>query len=254
MTQSRAVDSTSGSHDEAGVEATDATGRSVALMLYDPAHLALNLALLERKRPSSDLLRGVLPQLAKASQARPIDVADLATGCGSSVQRIVSLLEFLRDAELIQVDGTKVFPATSAAELKRGAKKLEKAFDELNEGDSVRLEEVEAFALDEGCRARSLADRLGQPGTETCGVCDICAPNLRAVGLAAAGLDSVGIPSVNLISTVADDSRSPSEPAIERRSSRRRPPARREGADDDSRVSEEEVFHAEGFYEDAGSA
>lgn len=226
-----------------------AGGRSVALMLYDPAHLALNLALLERKRPSSDLLRAILPTLSKTSAAAPVELADLASKCGSSAQRVASLLEFLRDAELVRIDGTKIHATVSSADLKREAKKLEKSFEELNAGDPLRLEEVEGFALEEGCRAQALASRLGQPDPGVCGVCDACAPDLHALApVEAVSSDALADPA-------PADPGSASEPFIEHRTSRRRSPARRDAAREICETNSEDVaFHAEGFYEDAGSA
>lgn len=211
--------------DDANETSDEATPRSVALMLYDPTHLALNLSLLERKRPTPELARAVVSQLTKTAKGAAYPLFDLARDTGCSAAKLNSILEFLADQRLVDVRNDGALPLTSAAELERAGKQLEDALSSLSAGDGARLEEVEAYVFDEGCRMQALAGRLSWETEGPCGVCDVCAP----------------------------ETASEREPAIEHRSNRRRTPARAIVEGGQAEV-DDGAFFVEDFLDNANSA
>jgi superfamily II DNA helicase RecQ len=194
---------------------------TVALMLYNPAHLALNLALLNRKRPSPEVLDAVLNRLLAFPANSWIEETDLDDGSGTSPRSISLVLDFLADAKAIERERNRAKTALPVRELKSAVKNLKKAFIALSEGDPGRLEEVESYALSDGCRDVALARILGHDApAEDCGRCDSCAPDALESGIE---------------EERAHGSRSPT---IETRASKRRAPVRY-GQGDEEQADEE---------------
>jgi hypothetical protein len=179
---------------ELGLLAAGHDERKTALLYFDVSHLALNAALLERKRPSVDHLGAILGKLLAQPKGARFDSALLAGALNCSPRQIASVLGYLFDAGALEreADGYRV--AGTVVELKATAELLSKAFSELGEGDHARLLAVEAYATETACRGQTLARLLSlKVPVEPCGLCDHCAP--EALSTEATESDGlVGVP------------------------------------------------------------
>ena len=175
--------------------------QKVALMLFNPAHLALNHALLERKRPAPESLGAVVDQFLSHAGDSWIEEKVLAQATGGSARDTNVCLRFLEDAGAVQRQGTQVRTGLDIVGLRQVAEQLGNALLSLIEGDGPRLQEVERYAESTECRAKTLSQMFGRQAdgqTETCGHCDICAPdrlmasNAISDGFRVDDTDSVG--------------------------------------------------------------
>ena len=179
--------------------------QKVALMLFNPAHLALNYALLERKRPTPESLTAVVDQFLCHAGDSWIEEKVLAQATGGSARDTNVCLRFLEDAGAVQRQGTQVRTGLDIVGLRQVAEQLGTALLSLIDGDQPRLQEVEHYAESRECRAKTLSRMFGRQvdaQAEACGHCDICAPdslftsNLIADGFLAAEAESVESESV----------------------------------------------------------
>jgi len=201
--------------DDSG-DTTDDDAQNVALMQFSPAHLALNLALLSRKRPAPETLEAVVDVLRSNSGSTWIEDKEFDGTCGSR-RDLEVCLKFLADAGAVERQAAQVRTVVGADELRSLTDELSDAFLALADGDEARLIQVEEYAVGNKCRAKSLAALLGRPEPEeTCGKCDVCAP-------------------------VSDDE-TRNDPVIQTRPAKRRAPARRRTGTDDSVQEHDEEF------------
>ncbi len=192
----------------------------IALMLYNPAHLALNLALLSRKRPCVSALGVAVEGLLRGQKGSLIPLSQLDPGGTTSPRSLALAVEFLADVGVVEMCGTDVRALGDVAKIREAQALLAATFEKLGDGDAPRLEEVERYALSETCRSRTLHELLGRPvvGAD-CGMCDVCAPE---------GLSAVsGRPLI--------------QPTIETRPMKRRAPARISTTDEEPHDFETEL-------------
>jgi hypothetical protein len=148
-----------------------------ALLHFDVSHLALNAALLERKRPSVDQLGAILGQLLAQPKGARFDSSLLAEILHCSPRQIAGVLGYLFDAGALERDDEGYRVAGTVVELKKTAELLCVAFSELSEGDHARLLLVETYATEGACRAQTLTKLLSlDVPKKPCGLCDHCAP------------------------------------------------------------------------------
>lgn len=156
----------------------------VALMLFNPSHLALNLALLERKRPTPESLTAVVDQFLCHAANSWIEEKLLAQATGGSGRDASVCLRFLEDAGAIQRQGTQLRTKLDIVGFRQVAKQLGVALLALIQGDEPRLQEVEDYAESRECRSATLSRLFGRQQFNrrtsdeavSCGHCDICAP------------------------------------------------------------------------------
>jgi hypothetical protein len=154
--------------------------RSFALMLFDPEHLADNLALLEKKRPTRELLKSIATVLLGSAPGALVPRTRIEQETSSSAHRVASVLAFLADLKVVELTSGDVRVLLGAADFKKAVLELEESFDRLCAGDVGRLQEVENYAVAPGCRVRALATLLGQSHDHDCGACDSCSPLAEA--------------------------------------------------------------------------
>lgn len=153
---------------------------AVALLVYGGAHLALNLALLERKRPSREVLEALVRVMVRKPVGAEIPISELVLAAGGSQKSVQSVLPFLADTESVTHERGFVKVRGTLEELKLATAALGKAFDTLREQDRTRAEEVAALTEGAGCRVANLAALLGRTATEgACGLCDVCDPEAK---------------------------------------------------------------------------
>ncbi len=168
---------------------------AVALMVYDPAHLALNLALLERKRPTKELLDAVVAVLLRHPVGAEIALSELIEAAGGSQKSVEAVLRFLADTQVVSLSRDTVRTTASMTELTSAFTDLGLAFESLHRLDPSRAQEVAALSESDGCRAITLARLLGRQGlggqglgrrgpgskidSAACGMCDVCDPEAK---------------------------------------------------------------------------
>lgn len=155
-------------------------GPAQAVLFFDSAHLMLNLALLQRKRPTAETLEAILTWMTKRTpQSGPgswFKKSELVASVGGSRRDIEECLRFLADAGGIE-DGPEGVRAGDAGQLQRIGTELARDLSSLRDGDAHRLQEVENYAHATGCRRTTLLGLLGYDQGADCGACDACDPS-----------------------------------------------------------------------------
>lgn len=189
------------------------TGESrTALLHFDPSHLILNSALLERKRPSPALLVGVLAHLLGRAKGSCFSERELSDALGYSPKQLGTIIAYLQDAGALESKPDGLSVALPAEQLKQLVEQLLKDLERLIAGDPQRLQQVEDYAIAQGCRIQSLLGPFDRSSlAKACGRCDTCAPEKEQQSLE---LGSIAAKALSI------------EPNIETRSLSRRPHVR----------------------------
>ncbi len=157
-------------------------GPATALLFFTGAHLQLNLALLQRKRPTREAVESILALLLASEEgANTWNSSALHRALGGSPRELDDCLRFLRDAGVLLGDDALLLSPGRAAE--SGAE-VARALEVLRAGDEARLNEVAQYAEAPSCRLLTLRSllQLGQApwqqrdDQQGCGTCDLCAP------------------------------------------------------------------------------
>jgi len=150
--------------------------RNVGIMLFDPSHLILNHALLEKKRLSPAMIDAVVGVFLNHSKDAWIGESSFDASTASRRGTHLAL-KFLADAGVVERTGDESRTLVGIRDLKSTATQLKKALSNLIAGDVQRLQFVEDYAQSTTCRAQTFARLLGQQTPPSdCGTCDICAP------------------------------------------------------------------------------
>ena len=188
--ESRFPDESSGAPeewDEPGEDQTereDTLGRPgppVSLLIYHPTHLALSLAILDRKRPTRDGLIALARKLAER-QRDWINEAEWSETLGGSRKLTQAHARFLLDAGLIEMKQGQIRAKVDPKELLSLAEELGADLETMRALDHERARQMASFAETESCRLRWLESLLGRSNPEAahernaapCGRCDIC--------------------------------------------------------------------------------
>jgi superfamily II DNA helicase RecQ len=192
-----------------------------ALLHFDPSHLILNSAILERKRPAAALLTGVLAHLLGMAKGKSVSERNVSDALACSPKQVGAIVAYLRDAGALESKPEGLFVALPVAELKRLVEQLRGEMERLSARDPERLQQVEDYATTQNCRVQTLLRAFDDSSTtEACGRCDVCLPEapLRSGELTSSAEAAA---ELNVLTM---------DPSIETRSLRRRPSARSEAA------------------------
>lgn len=145
-------------------------------LLFDPADLDIQRALQQKSRPHPGQLRRVANALAAwAGEGRTVAVAELALSAAvpQTVARSVCA----------QLEGVGVVTrgADKRYEVSVGTRELHEATDDLvgrlevvRRSDEQHLQDVQAYATTQECRAAFLRRYFGEENPPRCGQCDSC--------------------------------------------------------------------------------
>jgi ATP-dependent DNA helicase RecQ len=149
--------------------------RAHCILLYDPEDRLIHSALQARSRIRPD-------QLARLGEAllawwkegrAPVPEA-LAVSAEVGIRVAQALLAQLEEAGLVISENHELRPGTDGGAFATGLRELTIQFDRLRLEDGHRLDAVDAYASDDGCRARFLQRYFGEQDAEDCGICDRC--------------------------------------------------------------------------------
>lgn len=188
-----------------------------ALLHFDPSHLILNSAILERKRPEAALLADVLAHLLGMAKGKCFSERSVSDALACSPKQVGAIAAYLRDAGALESKPEGLSVALPVTELKQLVEQLRGEMERLSARDPERLQQVEDYATAQSCRIQTLLKAFDDSSTtEACGRCDVCLPEapIRSVDLTSSAEAAAELEILTM------------DPSIETRSRRRRPSAR----------------------------
>ena len=149
--------------------------RAHCILLYDPEDRRIHEALQQRSRIHPSQLRRLgSGLLAWWKEDRAPDRHALAVSAETGERSAAALLAKMDEAGLVEGDADEIRPGVPIAEFSSGLQELASQFDTLRIEDGHRLDALETYAAEEGCRARFLQRYFGEDDPEDCGLCDRC--------------------------------------------------------------------------------
>lgn len=203
--------------------------RAHCILLYEPDDRRIHEALQTRSRIHPSQLRRLgSGLLAWWKEDRAPDRHALAVSAEIGERSAAALLAKIQEAGLVSIDEEGIRPTVPRPKFSAGLRELASQFDTLRIEDGHRLDALEAYAEEEGCRARFLQRYFGEPDPEDCGLCDRCR---GAAERPATFFDAVERRGASRPVTIRRRKTEPAPPAEkpDRRRRRRRRPRRRRG-------------------------
>lgn len=149
---------------------------SCSVLTYGPQHLALQAALLARKRPGREALGSLVEALLRQPKGKRMALDDHCANILARRSAVEASLDYLVDFGAVERQGREFWSKVGRDELEAIARQLEEDFDALHAGDESRLAALREFAESTACRAQALHQWLGEPAGTECGVCEACRP------------------------------------------------------------------------------